>query len=134
LAPSAAGRLPSTLTETLLARLDALDDSTRSLLQIASVIGSDFDAEILSHVAARPAAEIEATLQKLQHVEIVVRASAGRADYSFKHVPMRDVAYGTLLSRRRHELHRTVADAILASRAADDSIDLVAYHLSQSDD
>ncbi len=42
LAPGAAERLPSTLTEVLLARLDRLEGRVRSVAQVASVIGRSF--------------------------------------------------------------------------------------------
>jgi len=134
LVPSAAARIPSTLTETLLARLDALDDEARALLQTASVIGSDFDVEILSRIAGQSVTAVETVLERLQHAEIVVRRAGNHAERSFKHVPMRDVTYHTLLTPRRHELHHAVADAILSLRPADESVDLVSFHLSQTDD
>lgn len=53
LAPGAAERLPSTLTEILLARLDRLEGQVRSVAQVASVIGRNFAVRLLAQVMER---------------------------------------------------------------------------------
>ena len=54
-------------------------------------------------------------------------------EYAFKHVLIRDVAYGELPKGRRAALHARIADWISAlPGGADQYLEIVAYHLEQS--
>src|SRR5438270_4734538 len=112
LLPGAAERLPSTLTEVLLARLDRLDGQVRSLAQVASVIGRSFAVRLLAQVANQDAAALEMPLTALQRAEIAFPRRGSDLEYVFKHVSMREVAYNTLVAKRRQELHLATARAI----------------------
>ncbi|MGH2448111.1 MAG: ATP-binding protein, partial [Chloroflexota bacterium] len=105
LVPGAVERLPATLTEVLLARLDRLDTGARNIAQIASVIGNSFSPGLLAEVSGRDETELDSALAELQRAEIAFPRRAPDLEYAFRHVSMRDVAYNTLVQRRRQELH-----------------------------
>ena len=104
--------IPVTLHDSLMARLDRLGPA-KEVIQVGSVIGSEFSYELLS--AAHPLAEadLQLALRGLADAELLyVRGIAPEATYLFKHALIRDAAYEALLKTRRKELHRLVARAI----------------------
>jgi predicted ATPase len=105
-----AGReIPVTLHDSLMARLDRLGPA-KEVLQIGSVIGSEFSYEMLHAVHPITAQALQIALQGASDAELVyARGIAPDATYQFKHALIRDVAYEALLKSRRKELHRQVA-------------------------
>lgn len=134
LVEAAAEQLPTTLTEILLARLDRLESDVRDLVQVASVIGRIFAADLLARITQRSDASVHRGLSTLFQAEIAFPYQGREADYAFKHVTMRDVAYNTLLLRRRQELHATIARTLTSVESADESAEIVAYHFSQTEE
>jgi class 3 adenylate cyclase len=104
--------IPDSLQALLMARMDRLDQETRSTLQIASVIGRSFYYRILLAISDS-AMTVDKHLRSLERVELL--REAGRQpelEYIFKHELARDAAYATILNRRRREFHLRVAEAI----------------------
>lgn len=134
LVASAADRLPTSLTEIVLARLDRLEGEVRDLVQVASVIGRTFAVDLLGRVARQPEAPLTSALAVLLRAEIAFPRQGAPSEYAFRHVTVRDVAYNTLLLRRRQELHAAIAHTISALDPADESVEIVAYHFSQTDE
>jgi adenylate cyclase len=127
-----AERLPSTLTEVLLARLDRLEAETKLVAQVASVIGRSFGVQLLAQVVGQAADGLETPLSQLQAAEIAFPRRNPDLEYVFKHVSMRDVAYNTLVQRRRQELHLKTARAIAALYPTDEYAEMIAYHFSRT--
>ena len=74
LLPATAERVPTTLTGVLLARLDRLDQRSRGVVQVGSVIGRTFPLRLLAEVMGEDAHALEQPLTKLQHMEIAFPA------------------------------------------------------------
>jgi class 3 adenylate cyclase/tetratricopeptide (TPR) repeat protein len=105
-------KIPATLQDSLMARLDRLG-SAKEVIQIGAVIGGDFPYALLRvvHPIAEP--DLLEALRVLADEELLyVRGIAPEASYQFKHALIRDAAYEALLKRRRRELHFTVAHNI----------------------
>jgi tetratricopeptide (TPR) repeat protein len=134
LVPGAAERLPSTLTEVLLARLDRLEGQVRSLAQVASVIGRSFAVRLLAQVVGREAAALDMPLTALQRAEIAFPRRGSDLEYVFKHVSRREVAYNTLVQKRRQELHLATARAIAQLYPSDEYVEMIAYHYSRTEE
>ena len=132
LAPGAAERLPSTLTEVLLARLDRLESQVRNVVQVASVIGRSFAVRLLAQVMERENTALELPLAALQQAEIAFPKRGGDLEYVFKHVTMREVAYNTLVQKRRQELHRQTARAIATLYPSEEYVEIIAYHYART--
>jgi predicted ATPase/class 3 adenylate cyclase len=108
-APQSLLGVPSTLQASLMARLDRLG-SAREIAQIGAVIGREFSYELLAAVAPLREAELQDVLHKLAASGLVFqRGAPPDAAYMFKHGLVQDAAYGTLLKRRRQELHSHIA-------------------------
>jgi class 3 adenylate cyclase len=104
--------IPVTLHDSLMARLDRLG-SAKSLLQLGSVIGSEFSYEVLRAVHSGSESELASELRKLTDADLLYfRGTPPDATYQFKHTLIRDAAYEALLKSRRKDLHRLVAQAI----------------------
>jgi class 3 adenylate cyclase/tetratricopeptide (TPR) repeat protein len=103
-------RIPDTVQEAVMARVDRLDLERRGVLQAASVIGGSFHLDVLSEVLH--AVEVEDLLAELHESEFIVPTdrSAG-IEYAFKHPLIQEVVYDSLLQSRRQELHLSVANA-----------------------
>ncbi len=133
LVPAAAQRLPTTLTEILLARLDRLEGQVRTVAQVGSVIGRTFAITLLAEVIGREQAALEMPLTALQDAEIVFPRDAADMEYVFKHVTMREAAYNTLVQKRRRELHLLTARAIASLYPSDEYVEMIAYHYGKTE-
>jgi class 3 adenylate cyclase/tetratricopeptide (TPR) repeat protein len=107
-------RVPDTVQGIILARLDRLEDPLKRVLQVASVVGPVLPYSVLAKVSGANG-QLSARLRDLQRLDLL-RETRRRPDveYVFKHALIRDVAYGTLLSRQRKQLHRRVGEAMEA--------------------
>lgn len=104
--------IPDSLQALLMARIDRLDEETKSTLQMASVIGRSFYYRILQAISDSAMA-LDKHLRSLERVELL--REAGRLpelEYMFKHELARDAAYATILNRKRRAFHLQVAEAI----------------------
>lgn len=105
--------VPDTLMDLLTARLDRLPLPGKLTAQLASVIGREFDRELLLAAAPDSADELQAGLQALLDSGLALSSSADGAHLVFKHALVEDTAYSSLPPRRRAELHGQVAEALL---------------------
>ena len=130
-----AGDLPGGVAAIIAARLDTLDPVRKSLIADAAVVGGIFWAEAVAAVGGRDTDEVVQLLHELSRKELVrpLRRSsmAGRHEYAFWHVLVRDVAYGQLPRAARISRHVAAADWLeeqYAHRPAE-AADELAYHL-----
>ncbi|MGA9723155.1 MAG: hypothetical protein WBQ86_11920, partial [Candidatus Binatus sp.] len=108
----ASRKIPATLEDSLMARLDTLGPA-KEVAQVASVIGREFSYELLRAISPMKEDELQSALEKLADAELIyVRGITPEATYQFKHALIQDAAYEALLKSRRKELHRHVARTI----------------------
>ena len=104
--------IPTTLQESLLARLDRLAPA-REVAQVAAAIGREFSHELLAITAALPESDLQTALDDLVGSGLVFRrGTPPHASYSFKHALVQDAAYATLVRAKRQRLHARIAAAI----------------------
>jgi predicted ATPase len=104
--------IPSTLHDSLLARLDRLAP-VKELAQIGAAVGREFSHALLAAVADQSEDQLCAALDQLVSSELVFRrGTPPEATYSFKHALVQDAAYGTLLKSRRQHLHARIAKVL----------------------
>src|SRR5271154_1261384 len=108
--------LPDTVQGLLAARLDSLAPLARHLVAHAAVVGQTFWEGALASVAAEEGADLQAALSTLREKDIIVPGEGTRlADerqLAFKHVLIRDVAYGMLPKAVRTRKHFEVGTFI----------------------
>ncbi len=128
----AALTIPATLHDSLMARLDQLGPA-KELAQIGSVIGRDFSDSMIRVIAPHHP-EIERGLRHLRDSGLADEAwREGSRVITFHHALVQDTAYESLLRRRRRELHRAVAEAMLAQQPAFAGAEpeVIAHHCSR---
>ena len=126
--------LPETVQGIVAARLDALGEQEKSLLQDAAVLGKVGWLGALAALSGRGPGELEGRLHALERKEFLRRerrsAVAGERQYAFRHVLIRDVAYGQLPRAARADKHRRAAEWLegLSPDRAEDRAELLAHH------
>jgi class 3 adenylate cyclase/predicted ATPase len=104
--------VPSTLRESLMARLDRLGEA-REVAQILSVVGREASLDLLRIVSDLQDSELEHGLDRLVETDLVRRRDApGGTSYVLKHWLVQDVAYESLLRNARRRYHERIAAAL----------------------
>jgi class 3 adenylate cyclase/tetratricopeptide (TPR) repeat protein len=130
--------LPTTVQSLLAARLDSLDREERRLLQHAAVVGQTFWAGSLERTASEEGLDLDQALASLEEKDLLVPGSGGRLagerEYAFKHVLIRDVAYGMLPKSTRSRKHVEVGEFLneRAGERADAFAGLIAEHYARA--
>ncbi len=110
--PSLAQAVPASLHASLMARLDRLGPA-KEVAQIGAAIGREFSHALLASVVRQTGAELELALDRLIQAGLLFRqGELPQASYLFKHALVQDVAYGTLLRGKRHDLHASIASVL----------------------
>jgi class 3 adenylate cyclase len=127
--------VPETLQGLIMARIDRLPDETKQVVQSASAIGRIFLYRVLLAMAENTES-LDADLTQLQRRELILEhARDPEVAFTFKHALTQEVAYDSLLARRRIELHRRVGEAmeqIFADRLGE-FYAIVADHFSRGE-
>ena len=128
--------IPDKINDVLMARIDRLEDESRKLIKIASVIGRNFFYRILSEVAGT-VEDMEGKLSYLKQAEFIrERKRMGEVEFLFKHALTQEAAYESILPRKRKELHLKVANSIenIFSRRLHEFYGMLAYHYGRAED
>ena len=128
--------VPDTVQGVLMSRIDRLEEQARHTLQLASVIGREFTQRLLDHIDDLQTSTSN-SLRELQAIELIrQKALYPELAFMFKHALAQDVAYGSLLVRRRRDLHRKVAKAIedLFEDRVDEHFAMIAHHFAAAED
>ena len=128
--------IPHTINDVLMARIDRLDEKTRSLLKIASVIGRNFFHRILIEVAGG-IGQMDNRLSHLKKIQLIREGRRmGEAEYCFTHALAQEVIYESILLQKRRELHLKVADSIekLFSERLQEFYGILSHHYSNGED
>jgi len=128
--------IPSTINDVLTARIDRLEEQTRDLIKVASVIGRSFFDRILKEVAT----SIEGVDERLAYLKdaqfIRDRMRMEELEYLFKHALAQEAAYESTLIQQRKALHGKVAQSIekIFQERLHEFYGMLAFHYSKADD
>ena len=127
-----AAALPASVQSLLTARVDRLAPKDRSLLQAASVIGRQFDPQVLAAVIGER--DVDAQLAAMGALDLV-RREGKSTDYVFKHALVRDALYQSLLTEARKSMHLKIAEEIehRSGNRLTEVAEVLAHHYSHSD-
>ncbi|TET65133.1 guanylate cyclase, partial [Candidatus Aerophobetes bacterium] len=127
-------QVPDTIQGIVAARMDRLEDNLKRTMQVASVIGRDFAYRIL-HTITGTREELKSYLLNLQGLEFIYEKSLfPELEYIFKHALTQEVAYNSLLLKRRKEIHERIGGAIeeLYPDRLEEFFEVLAHHYSKS--
>jgi len=123
-------QVPETVQGIIAARMDRLEKDLKETMQIASVIGREFPFPILQTVSGMRE-KLEAYLLELQALEFIYeRSMFPDLEYIFKHALTQQVAYSSLLLKKRKEVHESIGRAIeaLYPNRLDEFYEALAFH------
>jgi predicted ATPase len=101
--------VPSTLQDSLMARLDQLAP-VKEVIQIGATIGRQFTYELLAQLTRFDENALIDALEQLIAADLIyAHGKPPRATYIFKHALIQDAAYGSLLRGKRQTLHVRIA-------------------------
>jgi class 3 adenylate cyclase/tetratricopeptide (TPR) repeat protein len=134
LAPLPALAIPTTLRDSLLARLDRLAP-VKEVAQIGACIGREFSYELLACISMLSNDQLEEALRQLVEAGLVYRrGTPPDASYAFKHALVQDAAYDSLLKSRRQQLHTRLAQVLnerFSERVANEP-EVLAHHYTEA--
>ncbi|MCE9569187.1 MAG: AAA family ATPase [Rhodocyclales bacterium] len=102
-------KVPFTLQDLLMARLDAMGAAKR-IAQSAATIGRQFDFDLLQMICDVDAATLKALLGKLQDAGVLT--DGANSVFQFRHSLIRDAAYESQTRVDREKCHRRIAAAM----------------------
>ncbi len=129
--------IPATVQDVIMARVDSLPEGIKSLLQTASVVGREFSYDLIKRLTelAEQEQELLTQLSVLKDSELLFeRGIYPQSSYLFKHTLTQEVAYNSLLLKRRKEIHEEIGKAIeaLYPDRIEEQYELLAYHYVRS--
>jgi eukaryotic-like serine/threonine-protein kinase len=131
---AAALAIPDSVHEAIRKRVAPLSGEARDTIEIASVIGREFDIQLLSQVSALPPPECIARLAEGVSHGIIKEYSDAAGRFRFSHAMIPETLAADLPRLRQMQLHQQIAQA-LESLHPDDLIDYLpqlAEHYARS--
>jgi class 3 adenylate cyclase len=128
-------QVPDTIQGIIAARMDRLEDSLKRIMQVASVIGTEFAFRILETITGMRE-DLKSHLLNLQGLEFIYEKRLfPELEYIFKHALTQEVAYNSLLLKRRKEIHEKIGQAIekLYPERLEEFYEILGYHYSKSE-
>jgi class 3 adenylate cyclase/predicted ATPase len=111
-APVSNIRVPRTLHDSLLARLDRLG-AQKQVAQVGAVIGRSFTFKLLSALLPQDQAGLEQALQGLVKANLIIeRGKPPEASYTFTHALLQEAAVACLLHADRRTIHWRIAQTL----------------------
>lgn len=132
--PIASLAIPSTLQDSLMARLDRLGEA-KEVAQVASVLGRTFSREWLQAICPLEASLLNDSLWRLVDADVLFReAIPSEGKYTFKHALIKDAAYNSMLASTRQEYHERFARILerVFPETAELHPELVAHHFTDA--
>jgi class 3 adenylate cyclase/predicted ATPase len=126
--------IPSTLHDSLMARLDRLS-TVRALAQLGAVLGREFSYELIQAVAAVDEMTLQQGLAQLVDAELVYqRGLPPRRWYVFKHALIQEAAYQSLLRSTRQQYHQRIAQVLEVQfpETVETQQELLAHHYTEA--
>jgi predicted ATPase len=126
--------VPVTIQGIIAARIDRVEENLKRVIQVASVIGREFAFRILQSIMG-VREELKSQLLNLQGLEFISKKRLfPELEYIFKHALTQEVAYSSLLQKRKKEIHAKIGAAIesLYPDRLEEYYELLAYHYGRS--
>ena len=127
--------IPSTIKDVLTARIDRLDEQTRELVNLASVIGRSFFCRVIKNIADF-IENIEYKLAYLKDVQLIQsHIRMEELEYQFKHTLVQEAAYESIPYEHRKHLHLRVAESIeqIFTYKLREFYGILAYHYGKAE-
>ena len=127
--------IPNTLQGLILTRYDRLSIEEKHLLASATVIGYQFQKELLSLMVGEINSQTQTAILEKFVEQAFIEVEDSKDRYHFRHALVSDAIYSTLLERDKRRYHALAAEAIetLYQTTIDQQVEILAHHFSRSD-
>ena len=126
--------IPSTLQDSLMARLDRLG-TAKEVAQLGATLGREFTYALLHAISPLHEDTLQQGLKQLVESELVYQSGLPpQARYLFKHALVQDTAYQSLLKSRRQQLHQQIANVLekQLTEITETQPELLAHHYAEA--
>ncbi|MHC4940674.1 MAG: serine/threonine-protein kinase [Planctomycetota bacterium] len=130
-------QVPSAVKDLVEGRLRGLSDDDRGLLDVAALLGVEFDPDLVAQVRGKKLIEVLERLASLERRNGIIRAS-GR-NYRFDHFQIQEILENGIAERLKEEYHAMLADAYADREAlepgeaeGEDAVFLARHYLRSS--
>ncbi len=126
--------IPSKIYDVIVRRLGRLMKEQSELLECASVIGEEFDSQVLGSVTGRNRIDLLKNLNEIERIHNLIHSM--KKKYRFDHNKIREVLYNDINEELRVEYHRIVAESYeeLYKDRLDEVVENIAYHYYRAED
>ena len=104
--------IPKGIKDAIGGRLDRLGEGPRELLEVASVLGREFDLDQLTMIAEGEREVVADRLDEATGGDIITTVDGAPQRFRFVHAAVHDTLYEGLATSRRIELHRRAGEAL----------------------
>jgi len=129
--------IPAIIHDVIMARVDSLPEAAKGVLQTGSVVGREFNHDLIRRLIRIPEQELLSHLSVLKDSELLYeRGIYPQSTYIFRHAVTQDVVYDSLLGNRRKALHEEIGKTIeeIYSERLEEFSELLAYHSFRGED
>ncbi len=126
--------LPQSVREVVGRRVERLGEETQKALQVAAVIGREFDTELLLGLTEHSEEKLLDLLEEATEASVLTESANVAGRFSFAHALITHTLYADLGTTRRARIHRLVAEALEELCGSDPGarISELAYHWAQA--
>jgi predicted ATPase/class 3 adenylate cyclase len=126
--------IPTSLQDSLMARLDRLDEG-KEVAQLGATLGREFFYELLLCVSLQEEPHLRAGLAQLVDAELLYqRGALPDANFTFKHALIQETAYQSLLKSVRQKFHARIARVLEEQfpERVESEPELIAHHYDEA--
>ncbi len=126
---------PPSLFDLFIQRYDGFKPKTRAVAQLASVIGQEFDIDMISAILSMTDTTIVKIASELEGEEQIYKTDIDSSWYRFKHALIRDAIYDNTLNQDKYRLHKAVYDHLnnIINISSTIAIQRVTHHKNMMD-
>jgi len=127
--------IPQSIQIALGKRLDSLSEDGQEALSLASILGREFDMDILLEMSGWDEDRMLDALDEAIKAQLITETRAhGRDTYRFNHILLSQVIYEGINTRRRARFHQQVGEALekVHAKRLDEQIEPLAFHYARA--
>ena len=128
--------IPSTIYDVIMSKIDKLPEAAKEVLRAGSVIEREFSHELIRKATMLTEQELLSNLSALKDSELLYeRGVYPQSTYLFKHALTREVAYDSILGKRKKTLHEKIGNAIeeIYKNSIAEYYEILSEHYSMSE-
>jgi class 3 adenylate cyclase len=105
-------RIPDTVRDTILLRIERLGSDVADVIGAASVAGSSFDARLLTSLSGKDDSSVLEAVQTCVLHQLLEEEDSRAGTYRFRHALTREAVYEDIVVPKRQQLHSRLADIL----------------------